>query len=91
MNELETNDLVIIFCAPLKYYQEKPSDYSASEIVDCPLCNNKMWFSEKKKMMKQVAEMANKNIFLGCFSCFEDFVKKNQSLFKSNDIVKLNI
>lgn len=82
-------DILIIFCPPLSEYQDQPKDQSKCELIDCPTCKNKMWFSEKKKSMKQFAESLGKEILLECFTCFIKTVEKNPELL--TDGVKIKI
>lgn len=63
------NDVVIIFCLPLSDYPVQPSDISKAEPVPCPDCKELMWFSEKKKAMKQFCESIKKEIIFCCAHC----------------------
>ena len=75
MNKNNDNT-IFIFCAPYPKYKNQPKDYSQSELSTCPLCENKMWLSIKKKQIIKTASELKKDIFLSCYDCFEDFAKK---------------
>ena len=83
------NDFAAIFCPPFPEYKEQPADISQCELVDCPSCENKMWFSEKKKLMKKLYEDLGREVFFGCYDCFRKYMQKlkdSGELKKSNYI-----
>ena len=63
-------NMSIIFCPPLKDYPEQPSDQSKCELIDCPICNEKMWLSEKKQYWLGLSKGMDREIFLACYPCF---------------------
>jgi hypothetical protein len=67
---IEDADIVVLFCPPLSLYQEPPTDLSKCELVDCPSCENKMWLSEKKKLLKEFSIAMEKEIINECYICF---------------------
>lgn len=79
----------VIFCAPLSLFPEQPKDYSKSELIDCPTCNKKMWFSEKKKEWKGYCEFLGREMIIECFICFEQRVKNEPEIMK--DHVRIDI
>ena len=82
-------DIAIITCPPLSKYPEKPADISKAEIVDCPKCNEKMWYSEKKKAIKLLCETFNKEIIYCCHDCMKKIAEKDPELF--SDSVRVDI
>jgi len=88
-DEIRLSDVVVLFCPPLSQYPEQPSDITKCELVDCPICKQPMWFSEKKKALKEMAEKLGKEIIWECFVCFKDRVQKNPELIK--DHVRVDI
>ncbi len=90
---IESNDkeIAIIFCPPYSKYKVQPSDISKCELVDCPVCKEKMWFSEKKKSMKELCELAGKDIFFGCYDCFEKEVNNNREKYIDPIPTKIHI
>lgn len=77
MNKNNDNDTFVIFCPPQSLYPEQPTDQSKCELVDCPTCQNKMWFSEKKKALKCMVELHNQEMIFECWLCFAKRVKEN--------------
>lgn len=77
-------DIHIFICPPLAEYPQAPSDHSASELIDCPKCNEKMWLSIKKKNMIKKIKKNKTELFLGCYSCFVKFAQEN-----GNDVDEL--
>lgn len=84
----KNKDLVIIPCPPYSDFPDQPPDQSKSELIDCPLCKNKMWLSEKKKTTMLIAEQFNKDILMACYTCLNKFIKENKDLFKKAKEVK---
>jgi hypothetical protein len=85
----KNKELAIIICPTFSEFPEQPSDQSKCELIDCPLCINKMWLSQKKKILFIFSENINKDIFLGCYDCFEKFAKKNKDLFNKKENIKI--
>jgi hypothetical protein len=83
------NDVAIIMCPPLSKYPKKPDDVSESEIVNCPDCAEKMWFSVKKKAMKSLCENIGKEIIYCCHDCLKKRVMNEPWLFTNS--VKVDI
>ena len=79
---MNIDDLVIVCCPNYPDYQEQPSDQSEAELIDCPLCENKMWLSKIKKELLLSNMLLNKDIFSSCYECFKNFSENNKSLFK---------
>lgn len=83
------NDLGFIFCAPLSRYPEKPKDYSLSELIKCDHCGEKMWYSIKKKEIRE--KNPHLKFWIGCMGCFEKFVKNNREIFIDSDVTVAHI
>lgn len=69
-------DMCLIFCAPLNAYPNQPKDQSKCELIDCPVCNEKMWLSEKKKYWLGMSKGMDRDIFLACYPCFMKWANK---------------
>lgn len=89
---MKEQKIMIIFCPPVSEFPlYPPPELSKCEIVNCPRCNQKMWFSEKKKALKENFEDSSDKveIFFGCYDCFEKFAQENFT--KDDSFVKVNI
>ena len=86
-------DMGIIFCPDLKTYAKQPSDISKCELVDCPHCDDKMWFSEKKRIVKGLYESTGKEILFACYPCFERIAKQmaKDGLFNMTDFIQVHL
>lgn len=82
-------NVAVFFCPPLSEYPEQPKDMSKCEAIDCPTCEQKMWFSEKKKTYKALCEQAGKEIILECYHCFSKRVKENPEEWKDHPRVDI--
>lgn len=81
--------IAVIFCPPLSKYPEQPTDISECELVDCPECNNPMWFSEKKKFYKKLSEDSGKDIIFACYICFEKMVNENKDIMNEHTVISI--
>lgn len=91
INDMGKDDIAVIMCPPISKYKQPDDDISACTLEDCPLCGNKMWFSIKKKVMKEFCEEINKNIFFGCYDCVEKFIINESKKGSINELVQVNI
>lgn len=82
------NDLVAIMCPPFADYPEQPTDMSKCILVDCPICNNKMWLSEKKQIAKEFSEAIEKIVFLACYDCFAKEMSKLKDTGEVTDLTE---
>jgi hypothetical protein len=82
-------DLVVITWPPLSDFSEAPKDQSASDIRECPLCDDKMWLSERKKGLIMFAACANQDILLACYNCIIKKAQENPSFFKGSERVNI--
>lgn len=87
---MTNQNIAIIMCPPLSRYAKQPDDISKCELIDCPSCKNKMWFSEKKKEWKEISEIAGKEIIFECYDCLEKRAKEDPDFF-INGITRFNI
>lgn len=87
----EEKHLAVIFCPPLSRYKEQPSDMSKCELVNCPLCKEKMWFSEKKKAIKRACEIAKREIFFGCYDCFVKEYQTNKDMYMGSKVIRIDV
>lgn len=78
---MNNNQIAIIPCPPLSQYKEQPKDQSLCTPEDCPHCHQKMWLSEKKKFMIEVAEHLNAEYHLSCYLCLMEKAKTNPEFF----------
>ncbi len=88
-----TKDIHVIFCPPKNAYHNPPRDISKCKEIECPICHEKMWFSEKKTAYKMMVEKLNKEIFFGCYDCFMDFVQKmkENNELDLHEFIQINI
>lgn len=84
MKEFNNNTLAIIFCPPKSRFPEKPEDISRCELINCPSCNELMWYSEKKKEYKKKCEKLKYEIIFECHICFEKIIVKNTWIMKNH-------
>ena len=80
---------VALFCPPLSVYPEQPDGMSKCKIVECPHCNNKMWFSEKKEVIYRLARSMDCQIIFACYICFYEMAKKDPRLLRDNNKVEI--
>lgn len=80
MNNIQSDNPVIIPCPPLSDYKEQPADQSLCTAEPCPLCKKDMWLSEKKKACIQVAKSMEREVFVGCYRCVENAILTNEKL-----------
>lgn len=85
----KNENTVLLPCPPLSLYSEQPKDQSKSELVDCPICTNKMWYSIKKKYIKELSDKLGKKVICECYTCFESRVLKDPSIM--DDCEKVDI
>ncbi len=83
--------VAVIFCPPLSSYKEQPSDISKCELIDCPLCKEKMWLSEKKNAIKKLCEITKREIFFGCYDCFEKEFKNNKEIYADFKVIRIDV
>ncbi len=76
----EENNFVIIPCPPLSDYKEQPADQSLCTAEACPLCQQDMWLSVKKKEFIRIGEAIGKEIFLACYHCLTQELATNDKL-----------
>jgi hypothetical protein len=84
-----TNKTAIIPCPPLSDYPEQPKDQSLCTAVPCPHCLNKMWLSEKKKAMIELAEQLNIEYIVKCYHCIMKMAEENPELIANCAQVKI--
>jgi hypothetical protein len=90
MNEYDNETkIAVIFRPPKSQYPDQPKDISKCELTDCPTCKNPMWFSEKKKHIKDLMEKLGREIIFECYICFSDRVNKDRSVW--NDYLMINL
>lgn len=89
----EEKDLAIIFCPPLSEYPEPPKDISKCRLVDCPLCQQKMWLSEKKEAIKKLVDILEKKYFYGCYTCLTEMAKEMnlEGLLKDSKMIRIDL
>ena len=85
----KTETPVILFCAPQSQYPSQPVDVSKCRLVDCTSCNKPMWLSEKKELMKELADAKGKEVILVCYFCFKEWALKNPDALKDHVRVDL--
>jgi hypothetical protein len=74
-----TNDKVYIQCPSLNYFPELSEGVEA-DLVECPKCKKPMWLTARKKKLIVFAALADKDIVLACFDCFDAMDKDAMSL-----------
>lgn len=55
-----------------EYFKSSP-DYI---ITECLLCHRGMWISEHKRIIKELCEKNKITLFLYCYECFKEKMKK---------------
>ena len=85
----KSKDLIVIFCPPLSSFPEQPIDQSKCELIDCKHCNEKMWISEKKQGVLELARSLGKDFFLSCYDCFVKAV--NEDSLNPKKIIKVEL
>ena len=86
-----TKDLVVIPCPNFAKFKIQPDDQSKCELIDCPMCGEKMWLSEKKMGVLEISRVLDKDIVIGCYDCIEKFAIENKLLFKGSLIKPVNL
>ena len=84
-----SNEAVVIMCPPYPEYEEAPKDQSHSELLDCPMCNGKMWLSQKKKGVLLFESCTGRDIILGCYDCIRKLMKSERKWFKKAERVNI--
>jgi ssDNA-binding Zn-finger/Zn-ribbon topoisomerase 1 len=79
----------VIICPPYPEYKEALKDQSASELFECPKCNEKMWLSQKKKGVIMFAACLNRDILLACYDCIKNRAKEDPEFFTNSEQVKI--
>lgn len=89
-NNLEyENKTLILFCHPLSKYPEQPKDISEATIICCPLCENKMWFSEKKETIYNIYKALNEETLLLCYDCLEKKMEDDPRFISGSLLVNI--
>ncbi len=84
-----SKDLVVVMCPPYPEYQEKPADHSESRLINCPMCNEKMWLSNKKEFYLMFSSYSGKEILLGCYNCITKEFEENTPI--GEELVKVEL
>jgi hypothetical protein len=88
------NDMAIIFCLSLREFPIKPDDVSPSIPVPCPLCNNAMWLSEKKKFWLEKCRKDKRDVLYCCSDCLPrecSRMSENGDVDENTNFVKVEI
>ena len=85
------SDVCIILAGiPLSDFPEKPDDLPNSFKIDCPICKNPMWFTDRKRRMEQEAISTSKPYHVSCWLCIQKDIDKNPIKYKSFVGVSIN-
>lgn len=80
---------VYIACPPLSEFEEAPKDQPNCQLTDCPKCKEKMWLSGKKRGVLMFAAVSNRDIYLACYKCFEQYAKDNPKIIRHTKMAKI--
>ncbi len=82
---MDDENLFIIPGMPFKDFPEAPEDHPGSKLTKCKYCDEKMWISEKKRLLI----IEKPDAFIACWLCLLDMAKNGE--MKAEKIIRINI
>lgn len=79
-------ELVIIMCPPLSKYPVPPEDQPGCLQEKCEDCEQLMWISSKKRMIRA---NTSKDTLTSCYDCLTERVVDNPRIFKDHIVVNI--
>ena len=64
--KMDIDKYIYVGCIPVYACPEQPKDQSPCVKIDCPHCNRSMWFSEKKR---KIRDFCPKKVKVYCLEC----------------------
>jgi hypothetical protein len=87
--EANEYDALAIMCPPLADFKEQPKDQSHCDLVNCPVCGEKMWLSDEKKKAIFICLIKNKRLICGCYRCIEKMTQKEFMEFDHIELINI--
>lgn len=81
--------IVIVSGIPVSDCPDKPEDLPNAFLINCPKCNEKMWFTKNKNLAEVVCVVNFKKYIKACHKCIMKEVEKNPEDFQGLEMLKI--